>query len=88
MERIANRLERLEARTPPPAPARPGRATGADLRVLEAKIRLLEAGAGEAGAAPEAPEAPAPESVAPDGRVAAVVRELERLELLDHAREG
>ncbi len=85
MERIANRLERLEARTPPPAPVRPGRVTGADLRALEAKIRLLEAGAGEAGAAPEAP---APESVAPDGRVAAVVRELERLELLDHAREG
>jgi hypothetical protein len=85
MERIANRLERLEARTPPPAPARPGRVSLADLRRLEAKIRLLEAGAGEAGAAPEAPVA---ESVAPDGRVAAVVRELERLELLDHAREG
>jgi hypothetical protein len=85
MERIANRLERLEARTPPPAPVRPGRVSLADLRRLEAKIRLLEAGAGEAGAAPEAPVA---ESVAPDGRVAAVVRELERLELLDHAREG
>jgi hypothetical protein len=87
MERIANRLERLEARTPPPAPVRPGRVSLADLRRLEEHVKRLEAGVGPTSSAPACGFAVA-ESVAPDGRVAAVVRELERLELLDHAREG
>jgi hypothetical protein len=82
MESIKKRLESLEARTPPPPRARPGRVTLADLRRLEEYVKRLES-----GAAPTSP-APVVESVAPDARVAAVVRELERLELLDHAREG
>lgn len=78
---IANRLARLEARTPPPAPVRPGGVTLADLRRLEEYIKGLES-----GAAPTSP-APVAESVAPDARVAAVVRELERLERLE-TQEG
>jgi hypothetical protein len=79
---IASRLERLEARTPPPARARPGSVTLAELRSLEAHIRRLESGADEARSVPVI------KSVEPDEEIAAVVRELERLELLDHAREG
>jgi hypothetical protein len=82
MESIANRLARLEARTPPPARARPGRVTLAEIRALEAKIRLLEAGADEVGPAPEADVV---ESVAPGEEIAAIVRKLERLERLDQA---
>ncbi len=80
MERIANRLARLEARLPPPPRARIGSVTLAELRSLEACIKRLEAG--EVGAAPVI------KSAAPDAETAAVVRELERLELLDHAPEG
>ncbi len=77
MERIANRLARLEARTPPPAPVRPGSVTLVELRSLEAHIKRLESGAGPTSSAPVVT------SVAPDDELAAVVREIERLELLD-----
>jgi len=79
MERIANRLARLEARTPPPAPARPGSVTLVELRALETHIKRLESGAGRTSSAPVI------KSVEPDDRAAAVVREIERLELLDQA---
>jgi hypothetical protein len=85
MERMKSRLERLESRTPPPPRARLGSVTLAELRALEKQIRRLETGAGEVGIAPEAD---AVKSVAPDDELAAVVREIERLERLDHAREG
>ncbi len=85
MESIANRLARLEARTPPPAPVRTGSAILAELRSLEAHVRRLEAGADEVGTAPEADLM---KGVEPDNEIAAVVREIERLERLDHAPEG
>ncbi len=78
---IERRLESLEARTPPPAPVRPGGVTLADLRRLEEHIKRLESGAGEARTAPVI------KIVEPDEEIAVVVREIERLELLDHARE-
>ena len=76
---IANRLERLEARTPPPAPVRPGSVTLVDLRRLEEHIKRLESGAVLASSAPVI------KSVEPDEETVAVVREIERLELLDQA---
>ncbi len=79
---IANRLERLEARTPPPDPVRPGRVTLAELRALEEHIRRLETGADEVRTAPEAPVV---KGVEPDDEIAGVVREIERLERLDQA---
>ncbi len=79
---IANRLERLEARTPPPAPVRPGGVTLAELRALEEHIRRLEAGADEVRTAPEADFTKGAE---PDNEIAAVEREIERLERLDQA---
>jgi len=78
---IANRLERLEARTPPPAPVRPGGVTLADLRRLEEHIKRLESGAVLASPAPVI------KSVEPDEEIAAVVREIERLERLE-TQEG
>ncbi len=85
MERIANRLARLEARTPPLPRARPGSVTLAELRALEGQIRRQEAGAGEVWSAPEAPVI---KSAEPDNELAAVVRKIEWLERLDHAPEG
>ena len=83
MERIANRLARLEARTPPPPPrARPGRVTLADLRRLEEHIKRLESGAGRTSSAPVV------ESVEPDEETAAIVRKIEWLEELERASEG
>ncbi len=79
---IANRLERLEARTPPPAPVRPGGVTLAERRALEEHIRRLEAGADEVRTAPEADFTKGAE---PDNEIAAVEREIERLERLDQA---
>jgi hypothetical protein len=54
----------------------------AELRSLEAHIKRQEAGADEVRSAPEAPVM---KSVEPDEEIAAVVREIERLELLDQA---
>ncbi len=85
MERIANRLARLEARTPPTPRARPGRVSGAEIRSLEAKIRRLERGEDEVGPTPEADVA---ERLEPAAEVAAVLRELDRLERLDHGPQG
>ncbi len=82
MERMKRRLEQLEARTPPPTRARPGHVTGADLRRLEEHIKRLESGAGPTSSAPVVT------SVAPDEETAAVVREIERIERLEQAREG
>ena len=79
MERIANRLERLEARTPPPAPVRPGSVTLADLRRLEEHIKRLESGAVLASPAPVI------KSVEPDEETAAVVRKIAWLERQDQA---
>ena len=79
MERMKRRLEQLEARTPPPAPVRPGSVTLADLRRLEAHIKRLESGAVLASPAPVI------KSVEPNEETVAVVREIERLELLDQA---
>jgi hypothetical protein len=86
MGNIANRLGRLEARTPPPAPARPGSVvTLVELRAIEAHIRRLEAGADEVRSAPEADVM---KIVEPDEEIAAVVREIERLERIERPREG
>jgi hypothetical protein len=82
MERMKRRLESLEARTPPQPRTRPGRVTGADLRRLEEHIKRLESGEGLTSSAPVI------RSVEPDDRVAAVVREIERLERIERAREG
>jgi hypothetical protein len=79
MERMKRRLEQLEARTPPPAPVRPGSVTLVELRSLEAHIRRLESGAGRTSSAPVT------KSVEPDNELAAVVREIERLERLEQA---
>ncbi len=79
MERMKRRLEQLEARTPPPAPVRPGSVTLVELRSLEAHIRRLESGAGLTSSAPVI------KSVEPDNELAAVVREIERLERLEQA---
>ncbi len=62
-----------------------GSAILAELRSLEAHVRRLEAGADEVGTAPEADFM---KGVEPDNEIAAVVREIERLERLDHAPEG
>ncbi len=82
MGSLERRLESLEARTPPPPRARPGSVSLADLRRLEARIRRQERGQDEVGPAPEADVV---ESVAPGEEIAAIVRKLERLELLDQA---
>jgi hypothetical protein len=57
----------------------------AEIRSLEAQIRRLETGAGEARTAPETAVV---KSVAPDAELAAVVRKIEWLERQDHAPEG
>jgi len=75
---IRRRLEILEARTPPPAPVRPGGVTWSQLQALEAHIRRQEAG-DEVGPAPEADFM---KGVEPDNEIAAVEREIERLELM------
>ncbi len=85
MERMKSRLGRLEARTPPPPRGRLGHVTGAEIRSLEAQIRLLEAGADEALTSPEAPAAKRKE---PDQETAAIVRKIEWLEELERASEG
>jgi hypothetical protein len=79
---LERRLRDLESRTPPPPRARPGHVSGAEIRALEAHIRLLESGAGEALTSPVI------KSVEPDNETAAVVREIERLERLAQAPEG
>jgi hypothetical protein len=80
---IRRRLERLEARTPPPAPVRPGGVTLDEMRALEEHIRRQEAG-DEAGPAPEADHfLEEPEL---DHEIVAVEREIERLELLGAGR--
>ncbi len=83
MERLTNRLARLEARTPPPPRARLGSVTLADLWRLEEHIKRLETGAGRTS-----PEAPVIKSVEPDAELAAVVRKIEWLEELERASEG
>jgi len=80
---LEKRLERLESRTPPPPRARLGHVTGDDLRRLEAQIRRLEA-----GEVRPAPEADVAERLEPAAEVAAVLRELDRLERIDQATEG
>jgi hypothetical protein len=77
---LEKRLRNLEGRTPPPPRARLGHVGGAEIRALEAHIRRRERG--EVGAAPVI------KSVEPDNETAAVVREIERIERLDHAPEG
>ena len=74
---IRRRLEILEALTPPPAPVRPGSVTLDEIRALEAHIRRQEAG-DEVGPAPEADHF----LEEPDHDIAAVEREIERLELM------
>ncbi len=78
---LEKRLRNLEARTPPPPRGRLGHVTGAELRALEKHIKRLETGAGEVRPAPVI------KSVEPDNETAAVVREIERIERLDHARD-
>ncbi len=79
---IANRLGRLEGRTPPTPRARPGSVTLAEIRRLEACIKQMEA-----GEVRPAPEADVAERLEPAAEVAAVLRELDRLERLDHGPE-
>jgi phosphate uptake regulator len=85
MESIGRRLERLESRLPPPPRGRLGHVTGAEIRRLEAQIRRQERGQDEVGPAPEADVA---ERLEPAAEVAAVLRELDRLERIDQATEG
>ena len=83
---IRRRLERLEARTPPPegpCPARPGSVTLGEIRALEEHIRRLEAGTDEVRTAPEADFM---KGMEPDNEIAAVEREIERLELMGAGR--
>ena len=80
---IRRRLENLEARTPPPAPVRPGSVTLDEIRALEEHIRRLEAGTNEVSTAPEADFM---KGVEPDNEIAAVEREIERLELMGAGR--
>jgi len=80
---LEKRLRNLEGRTPPRPRARLGHVSGAEIRSLEAEIRRLERG--EVGAAPEADVA---ERLEPAAEVAAVLRELDRLERIDQATEG
>jgi hypothetical protein len=79
---LEKRLRNLEGRTPPRPRGRLGHVTGADLRRLEEYIEGLESGAGEVRPAPVI------KSAAPDEETAAVVREIERIERLEQAREG
>ena len=71
------RLEILEALTPPPAPVRPGGVTLDEIRALEARIRRQEAG-DEVGPAPEADHF----LEKPDNEIVAILRQIERLELM------
>jgi len=85
---IRRRLERLEARTPPPegpcpAPVRPGSVTLDEIRALEERIRRQEAG-DEVGPAPEADHFL--EELELDHEIVAVEREIERLELMGAGR--
>ncbi len=84
---IRRRLEILEARTPPPegpcpAPVRPGSVTLDEIRALEEHIRRLEAGTDEVRTAPEADVM---KGMEPDNEIAAVEREIERLERWERA---
>ena len=83
---IRRRLERLEARTPPPegpcpAPVRPGSVTLDEIRALEERIRRQEAG-DEVGPAPEVDHF----LEEPDHDIAAILRQIERLELMGAGR--
>ena len=78
---IRRRLENLEARTPPPAPVRPGSVTLDEIRALEAHIRRQEAG-DEVGPAPEVDHF----LEEPDHEIVAILRQIERLELLGAGR--
>ncbi len=82
---IANRLGRLEARTPPPAPVRPGSVTLDEIQALEEHIRRLEADTDEVRTAPEVDFTKGAE---PDNEIAAVEREIERLKRLEQTQEG
>lgn len=73
---LRRRLERLEARIPPPAPLRSGGPSTLDeIRALEADIRRLEAEIRAEGGTVE----PEPDEVFPVD-LEAIVREIERLE--------
>jgi len=85
---IRRRLERLEARTPPPegpCPVRPGSVTLDEIRALEAHIRRQEAG-DEVGPAPEADHfLEEPEL---DHEIVAILRQIELLEEMEDRRGG
>ena len=81
---LRGRLERLEARTPPPegpcpAPVRPGSVTWSQLQALEARIRRQEAG-DEVGPAPEADHFLEEQDL--DHEIVAILRQIELLELM------
>jgi hypothetical protein len=82
---IRRRLEILEARTPPPAPVRPGGVTLDEIRALEEHIRRLEAG-DEVGPAPEADHFLEEPDL--DHEIAAVLRQIELLEEMEDRRGG
>jgi len=81
---IRRRLEILEARTPPPAPARPGGVTWSQLQALDARIRRQEAG-DEVGPAPEADFM---KGMEPDHEIVAILRQIELLEEMEDRRGG
>ena len=82
---IRRRVERLEARTPPPPPVRPGGVTLDEIRALEEHIRRLEAG-DEVGPAPEADHfLEEPEL---DHEIVAILRQIELLEEMEDRRGG
>ena len=83
---IRRRLEILEARTPPPAPVRPGSATLDEIRALEEHIRRLEAGTDEVGTAPEAGHFLEEPELGHE--IAAVLRQIELLEEMEDRRVG
>ena len=83
---IRRRLERLEARTPPPegpCPVRPGSVTLDEIRALEEHIRRLEAG-DEVGLAPEVDHF----LEEPDNEIVAILRQIELLEEMEGRRGG
>ena len=82
---IRRRLENLEARTPPPAPVRPGSVTWSQLQALEAHIRRQEAG-DEVGPAPEADHFLEEQDL--DHEIVAILRQIELLEEMEGRRGG
>ncbi len=82
---IRRRLERLEARTPPPGRIGSGSVTWRQLQALEAHIRRQEAG-DEVGPAPEVDNFLEEPDL--DHEIVAILRQIELLEEMEDRRGG